>query len=298
MQHISIKTSITSAVVFVTRNGPAMAARIVLPAIAGWAVLLLSLSLYLAELERYLRAPSDRVASLVLGVASAGLLVALFAHTVIVATISSLALGRPQRFWPYFDCSRPARRLYAAYMRYGVIWVAVMAVLSLLSVAVNRWLGHGAIDYLGDVLSLAAAAVLAVRIGFPMGAIAVAGDSGPIIRRAWALTSGNFWRLAAVVACFAIPAVVVELGCEWVIKAMGLAERYPYDGTFAQIVSAYRHVLPAILTGIGIAYLVGVTLLTTAAAFVCRQLTEGREASGGIDAASVGAGQPSAVHPR
>ena len=269
-----------------------------LPAIAGWAVLLLSLSLYLAELERYLSAPSDRVASLVLGVASAGLLVALFAHTVIVATISSLALDRPTRFWPYFDCSRPARRLYAAYLRYAVVWVVVMASLSLLSVVLNRWTGRGAIVYLGDILSLVAATVLAVRIGFPMGAIAVGGDSGPIIRRSWALTSGNFWRLAVVVACFAIPAVVVELGCEWVIKAMGLVQRYPYHGTFAQIVSAYRHVLPAILTGIGIAYLVGVTLLTSAAAFAYRQLAVGGQKSGSEDDARVGAGEPSAVQPR
>ena len=132
MPHISISQALRFAFSFSYRNAAAIAARIALPAVVGWIAFYLSLFLYMKELVRYLNNPSDRIASLVLGLATAGLLVTLFLHTVMVASVTALALGREDGGWKYFRAARREWRLYAANLRLLLvagIWLGAMQLL-------------------------------------------------------------------------------------------------------------------------------------------------------------------------
>ena len=131
MAHVSVKDAVGFSFSFLFRNVAQIAARIALPAMAGWIIFYVTFFLYLMELERYLGDPNDRIASLVLGLATAGLLATLFMHSIIVSSIVSLALGLKEAGWKYFRIGRPAWRLYAADLRFVLIGTAfIFAIIS------------------------------------------------------------------------------------------------------------------------------------------------------------------------
>ena len=274
MPKISISQTLRFAFSFSFRNAAAIAARIALPAILGWIAFYLSMFMYMKELEKYLIDPSDRVASLVLGLATAGLLVTLYLHTVMVASVTALALGREDGGWKYFHAARREWRLYAADLRLllaTAIWLGAMQLLRFAAglASVPAGFGFGL-----DAITVCGLGYLAVRIWSLVAPVSVASAHGEILRRAWRLSAGNSWSLAAIVAVFLLVGLVAEAACEFAMRVGGLIPPFPSSASLADYAAMYREALPGVLLVVGIAYLVSNILLTAARVSVYRQLTE------------------------
>jgi hypothetical protein len=123
---LTVKHTLQFALQFVFRDAGEILCRVALPMVTGGLALYAALYLYLLEYERYLVLPNDRAASLILGVATAGVLLTLFSHSVTTTVITSLALGREDRGWRYFSVSRRAWRTYAAYLRFLLVCVVLV----------------------------------------------------------------------------------------------------------------------------------------------------------------------------
>jgi len=278
VSRLSVKHTLQFALRFVYRDEENIWPRVLLPMLIGGLTLYGASYLYLREYERYLVVPNDRVASLVLGAASAGLLLTLFAHSVTTAAVTSLALGRDDRGWKYFCISRRAWRTYAAYLRFLLLCAAFISVVAMVRNGLSRVWTDPALDIGANLGLLIGLAVLTVRAGFLAGPVAAANDKGRVVREAWQLSSGHFWKLAATMFAIALPGFGIEAVCEWVIRIAGFTPLIGNRTTLAEFVANYRASLPAILVAVGVAYALSVVLLVSASAAAYRQITDREDA--------------------
>ena len=277
VSRISVKLMLQFALRFVFRDAQQIWPRVVLPMLAGGLALYGALYLYLLEYESYLVGPNERVASLVLGVATAGLLVTLFCHSITTAAITSLALDRDDRGWKYFCVSRRAWRTYAAYLRFLLICAAFIATVALVRNAIRLVFSGPALGLFADVGLLIGLAILAVRAGFLAAPLAAANEAGRVVREAWRLSSHHFWKLAASMFMIALPGFGIEAICEWIVRIAGLAPLAGQGTAPSEFVANYRESLPGVLLAIGLAYVPSVVLLVSASAAAYRQITEPRQ---------------------
>ncbi|MDE2184077.1 MAG: hypothetical protein KGJ78_13750 [Alphaproteobacteria bacterium] len=246
--------------------------RMALPAIAGWFAFYGSFFLYLVELQKYLVNPNERIASVVLGVATAGLLLTLFMHSILTAVIASVALGRPVRGWTYFSVTRREWRVYAAYLRFLVLCAAVIAVVQF-AVFGAHLLG-ARLGFLTEAALTGGLGFIMVRTGMLIAPVAVARDEGEIVRESWRLSKGSFWRMAATMVPILALGLAIEALGEEAVRATGLFGTPAL--TLVDFVADYRASLPAILLLVGVAYLLSVILMTAAAVSVYRQIENQR----------------------
>ena len=277
MPRISIRSALSFSLSFFFRNYLEIAARIVLPALIGWVVLYTSLSLYLYELLRYLDNPSDRIASLFFGVATGGLLLTLFLHALIVTSVTELAMGVESSGWKYFHAARREWRVYAAKLRFLLmvaVWIIVFLVVRFVAV---RVLSLTKLD--AGILIVMALGILwlVVRFWFLLGPVAVGNERGHVLRRAWELSSGHFWRIASIVLLVLLAGLAVATAGEKTLLACGVLSPFPTSGSLAGFARMYQNMLPYELFAVGIGYLVVVVVLTAARVEVYRQLTEQTE---------------------
>jgi len=277
LAHISVRDTLVFSFSFLFRNAPRIAARIVLPALGGWIVFYIALFLYLTELERYVGNPSDRIASLVLGLATAGLLATLFLHSVIVSAITSLALGLEQGGWKYFRIERRAWRIYAADLRFILVFAAFIAAMWIGESAFGRFAATAGYLWIADLIMGVGLYWLIVRFWFLIAPIAVAKRDGEILRRGWRLSSGHFWSITAITAVLALPGLAVEFAGEFLMRLCGVFPELGSPRSLASIAAMYRQVLPDVLIAVGIGYLVAVVLLTLARVSFYRQLADQTE---------------------
>ena len=114
MQPLSVVQIIAFTARFSVKNIVPILLRVVLPALAGWAILYFSFNAYISELIRYLGAP---VIAWEFGAwpATAGLMAALFFMRHCLCH-SALALGhKDDNGWIYLRAARREWRLYAAF---------------------------------------------------------------------------------------------------------------------------------------------------------------------------------------
>jgi hypothetical protein len=278
LSRISVNHTLRFAFRFVFRDGAKIWPRVALPMVAGGIALYGALYLYLFELEHYLMRPNDRIASLVLGLATAGLLVTLFSHSVTTAAITSLALDREDRGWKYFCVSRRAWRTYAAYLRFLLLCAGFIAGVELFWLLLNQIWPTTVIDFGADASLLIGLAILAVRAGYLAGPVAAANDRGRVLREAWRLSSQHFWKLTVTVIVIAVPGFGIEAVCESLVRMASLAPPIVHDMPLSDLVANYRESLPAVVVAVGLAYAVSVVLLVAASAAAYRQITNNNKA--------------------
>jgi hypothetical protein len=272
LSRISVRSALCFAFGFSARRLPEILSRILIPALAGGAALYAAFFLYLVELERYLVHPNERSASLVLGAATAGLLLTLFMHSVATASVTSLALGQPDQGWRYFCVSRRAWRLFAAYLRFLIVCAAYISAVAVLR---NSMAFAGAaprFDYIAGLLMFAGIMFLVVRVGFLIAPVAVAGDTGPILRQAWRRSYSEFGKIALIVSIILLVGLTVEAVGEFVLQATGSVPMIGYATTPRDVVVAYRILLPKIMVATGAAYLVTIVLMIAAAVGTYRRI--------------------------
>ncbi len=277
MAHVSVKDSLVFSFSFLFRNAPRIAARIALPALGGWITFYVAFYLYLTELERYLGSPSDRIASLVLGLATAGLLVTLFMHSIIVSAIASLAFGLEERGWKYFRVGRSAWRIYAANLRFILICAIFIGVVRVGEIAIGRIVPIVEYIWIANIVMGGGLCWLVIRLWFPIAPIAVAKRNDEILRYGWRLSSGHFWSITAIMVVMVLPGLVFEFAGESLMRFYGEFPRLDPSRSLVSLVTMYRQILPDALIAIGIGYLVAVVLLTLGRVSFYRQLADQTE---------------------
>lgn len=135
--------------------------------------------------------------------------------------VVQLALGgRPSTALIYIAFGPSEGRLFRAFCGFvGLLFMGAMLVLIIANIAVTAGArSHGLEQGVSAVMMLAlvaGAAMLAARVLALAPAIAV-GETAPVLRRAWALSAGNFWRLVGVLLALFLPvllfSVLLELG--------------------------------------------------------------------------------------
>lgn len=148
------------------------------------------------------------------------LIAALLLQAVMYAAVTQLALGmRSGPVWAHFAFGPAEWRMFRALLAF----VALMFPLFLF--------GSALVNVVVLQAAPATPAVLLIFYGLILAAIArffvllpalSATESGPLLRRAWTLTAGNFWRLLAVLLAIVVPLFIFA-----VLLIVPVAQRLP-----------------------------------------------------------------------
>jgi hypothetical protein len=252
---IATKNAVVSAFRFLAKAGPGLWLSLQLPVLVGGILLYGSLYFYLLDLERYLIQPTDRIGSVVLGLASAGFLTISFVQAVISSEVASRFLSRPDGGWPFFRITRRVWRLYAAYLRFMLVCAVYIVAVQIVQLVAGEFLVLPLLPLL-DALALAAGLFyLTTRIGFLVTPVAVVADKGPVVRKAWRLSEGNFRGLALLVGGFLILGLVLETIGESLLHATGLGFVVSPGMLLVDVVRNYRMALPGVVIIVSLSYL-------------------------------------------
>ncbi len=275
MQPLSVAQTIAFTARFIVQNFVPIVLRIFLPAVAGWAVLYFSFSAYLSELIQYLAAPSDRVGSLVLGLATGGLMTALFFHAVIAAAVAALALGdKDDRGWIYLRAARREWRLYAATLRVVAVGFAFVIVVFVAELLLRNMISTGTMTLWFKIITVVGLFAIFVRLGFLLPAVSVAIEDGPVVRRAWRFSRGRAALISITTILFVLLGLAVQFGGEYVMRAAALAPSHSQTLYLIDVARMFQKFLPEFLLVLSLAYLITSIALTVFAVCVYRALND------------------------
>ena len=148
------------------------------------------------------------------------LIAALLLQAVMYAAVTQLALGlRSGPVWAHFAFGQAEWRMFRALLAFtGLMFPFFLFGSALVNVVVLQ-------------AAPAAPAALLIFYGLILAAIArffvllpaiSATESGPLLRRAWMLTAGNFWRLLAVLLAIIVPLFIFAI-----VLMVPVAQRLP-----------------------------------------------------------------------
>ncbi|HUO94209.1 MAG TPA: hypothetical protein VMU22_14890 [Rhizomicrobium sp.] len=192
-----------------------------------------------------------------------------FFGAVIAVPLTREAFGlREERVAVHLVVGAREARLFLALLRYYVIAVtALVALVVGTGIVISQathyaaahhfpatWGGYPLETWMNSVagaITVITFAVLAVRYGFFLDAVAAVEDRARL-RRAASLSKGNFWSIATMLVLVGLPAFLILLACEMTfgglnLKSLGLAaaETTPFAG----VLSAGLVVLHALVAG-------------------------------------------------
>jgi hypothetical protein len=148
------------------------------------------------------------------------LIAALLLQAVMYVAVTQLALGlRSGPVWAHFAFGQAEWRMFRALLAFtGLMFPLFLFGSALVNVVVLQ-------------AAPAAPAILLIFYGLILAAIArffvllpaiSATESGPLLRRAWMLTAGNFWRLLAVLLAIIVPLFILAI-----LLMVPVAQRLP-----------------------------------------------------------------------
>jgi hypothetical protein len=259
---------------FLGRNLVVITGCIWLAALVGGLIFYAAIMIYLAELQTYLRVPSDANASIVLAVAGVAALLLLFVYSAALAAVTGLALGQHNGV-SLLRIGHREYRLYAALLRFALVALTLLVVVFVFYAMLRSWM----IEFhpLAGLLILLTMLALSLRLGFLLPAVAVATPQGVVLRRCWDLSRGNFWRLAAVAAILLLPGLVLELVGEWLGRLAGIFPRIDGVYNLEGHIKLFFLVGPAFAILISLAALLTLVLQAAASVAVYRALTAASE---------------------
>lgn len=280
MQPLSVAQTVAFTARFCVRNFVPIVLRVAVPAAAGWAILYFSFNAYLTEMIQYLTVPSDRTGSLVLGLATAGLMAALFFHAVIASSVAAFALGKKEDGnWIYLRAARREWRLYAASLRVAAGGFAVVIVVFVAELLLRNMANPGVVTLWLNLLSFAALFVIFVRLGFLLPAISVAFENGPVVRRAWRLSRGHSVVIGATAILLFLPGLAVQFGGEYVLRVVELVPTHIRALYLIDVARMFQRFLPEFLLVLSLAYLVSSVVFAVASTYFYTALaSKGSEA--------------------
>jgi len=206
------------------------------------------------------------------------LMAALLLYAVMLVGVVQLAMGtRAAPSVIHFTFGALEWRMFRAFFAFvGLMMLVSMSILLAVD-AVVAFVPGAKLDQaaIGNVMALAMLAVgmvLAARFLLLLPAIAVQ-ETGPALRRAWALSAGNFWPLVAVLIGLFLPLLVV-----FVLIDAGMGERglaVAGGSPQLQVADAIKHMQGTLPITCGLSFLFSplvVGLLASASLSIWRTL--------------------------
>jgi hypothetical protein len=215
------------------------------------------------------------------------LLIVFAGYVMIYVAIARQALGlRTGPAFFYFSLDAAFWRLLLSYLltmliAFGLAMV-VMMVAGIVAVVFTA-LSALVLSLLVPLIALSGIIYVMVRLTFLQPPIAVAEERG-VIRRAWELGKGNFWRMFAVLLVIIIPLVIVQFVIQITLFS-SLGINPPPEGAdpaeaaafMAQMATEIMGILPFLVPIAIVFYAVMIALIVSASAFAYRSLVPAPE---------------------
>ncbi len=147
------------------------------------------------------------------------IIAAVLLHGMMYVAVVQLALGtRSAPTWAHFAFGAEEWRMFRAFLAFVGLLLALVIPILVIGTAATGTGGTPGPAMAGLVLLVYGVLILAVpRFLALLPAIAVA-ENVPVLRRAWQLSTGNFWRLLAILAGIFIP-ILILMGLVQVVLA-------------------------------------------------------------------------------
>ena len=211
---------------------------------------------------------------------------------VILVGMTELALGKRQApVYFYFSLGYPVWRLLIAIVCLYLLLFGLIVALSLATGAIAAAIGFAAGEGLGVAVAMLLSTALAfvavyatVRLTFFIVPVTVA-EGKNVITRAWALSKGNFWRIAGIVGGVVIPMIVLQMIAQGILMVpmMGAMSQMPLppeglspEEGMAFVIEIMEAIAPFLLLFVPViaaVYVLIYGLISGAAAFAYRTLS-------------------------
>lgn len=275
MPNIGPRSIIWRCIGVIRRNHADILRGIWLPSIAASGLFYITLNLYLGELETFLNAPSEARAAVVLGLVSAAFLLQLLLYMLAVAAVSRLALGQKNPgSWFSLRLGHQEGRLYAASLRFMLLMFVLVAAAWLTLFGLGKVGASPVVQDVAGALLVAVLAVLALRAGFLLPAVAIATRSGLVIRSAWRLSSGIVLPLVVIVLAVGVPGILLELAGEAVSHSVSAVAAGIHPDTIRDRILLVRAISPTFAIFTSLSIMLVLTLQAIASAIVYQDLME------------------------
>ena len=251
---------------FTARNVGRIAARVALPALVGFAILWGVVSTYLGQLLAYVHNPSEGLASRILGLVAVSILALVYAHSVLVSSVTVLALELPEDSGPlWWRQCRVALRLYFANLRFALLLCLMLLAPFGLCVLARALVLPGLVP-LGEALFLLALFYAWVRCESLLAPVAIQPGPAAGVRAAFRLSAGYFWPLTLLLIAFIALWLMVLNASEMALFGMGLTPDTLLPQRLADRIIAYRAGMVPDLALMSLTYLVVVVPMAAARA--------------------------------
>lgn len=138
------------------------------------------------------------------------IIAALLLHAVMYVAVVQLAMGtRTAPAWAHFAFGAEEWRMFRAFLAFAGLLLAVIIPILVIGTAATGAPGTPSPAMAGLVLLVYAVLILAVPRFLSLLPAIAAAENVPVLRRAWQLSTGNFWRLLAIMAGIFIPLLIV-----------------------------------------------------------------------------------------
>lgn len=247
---------------FMFRKFPAVLRRVAVPLLIGAMALFVWLSVYFSELYAYLQNPAGSIASRVLGVAAAGILVMLFLHSIVVASVTEIVLGYKIPGARFLGIHQWQWRLYVANLRLLLAMVASAGLFWLIHVSVAN--SSVAVEFSIDAVAAGFMFWFFVRIWFFLLPVCVDTTEEQAVLKSWRMSAGHFFRATITLLPLFLLILVFQGGGEILFRVIHVIAQIRTGNSFSSNVLLLRDNLLPIVVLMTANYLWAV-MLTTAA---------------------------------
>ena len=263
-----MRQSLSFCFAFLASRPGVIARQVAIPALSGTLILFLLLDGYCAQLIAYIRHPSGSVASQVLGIAAAGLMIMLFLHASVAASVARLVLGSGTAERSFFGIRQRTWRVYVGNLRFAIL----LSFCALLAIGAVRLLPQ--LQAPITLIFFLLAFWLSIRFWFFLTPICLEGADAAL-SASWRLSAGRFWLIAAVVLGIACAGLVLQFLIENILSVLHLIRQPVFGGSFYNVVIFYQENLPVAVILVGVGYLFVATLLTIISCSLYQQIIRG-----------------------
>jgi hypothetical protein len=212
----------------------------------------------------YIGFPSDGLASRIMGIAAAAILVMLLLHAIVVARLGALLMGQTTASSAFLGISATAWRIYAADLRL-VLGFGVYGIATLLAVKfLHRFGAPAFLPVLFSAASWLLLLWLLPRSWFFLAPVSLRARDEGVLALCWRSSKGYVVPMLAVLFLLVGLALVLLAGGEILLRACGILSPVPETLSFAGAIGLYeRNLWPFVLL-VSLAYLVFTSLMTAA----------------------------------
>jgi len=240
---------------------------------------------YFTAIQTMIQTRNPAALGAALGVIPLLVLLTFLCFNMIYVAIARQSLGsRTGTAWFYFSLDAAFWKLLGVYLLmllvFGAFAIGAVIVVTILSAAggLLGQAGRAFVRGLAIVIMILGLFYVMLRLMFFAVPVTVA-EGRRILRRSWALSGGNFWRIFAVLLAIYIPFVIVEMILEGIVFA-SVAMNMPPPGAGPEQALAYMNqlgtqlygLLPLLVPVVLVLYAILLSLLISSPTFAYRAL--------------------------